>query len=100
MRELMQNYSCVARKLWNAPGYAWLCVLILAAGQIGLPQASGQGAGAPPPAASQAPVTGQVSPATPPPALPSPRYIPSHDFHTENILLNLHFDFDLRQAIG
>ncbi|HZS46936.1 MAG TPA: M1 family aminopeptidase [Blastocatellia bacterium] len=32
--------------------------------------------------------------------LPAPRYIPSHDFHTQNIKLNLHFDFTKEWAIG
>ena len=32
--------------------------------------------------------------------LPPARYIPSYDFDTQNIKLNLHFDFDKEWAIG
>ncbi len=32
--------------------------------------------------------------------LPAPRYIPSHDFDTQNIKLDLRFDFEREQALG
>ena len=32
--------------------------------------------------------------------LPLARYIPSHDYHTQNIKLELHFDWDHEQALG
>jgi aminopeptidase N len=32
--------------------------------------------------------------------LPAPRYIPSHDFDTRNIKLDLHFDWEREQALG
>ncbi len=32
--------------------------------------------------------------------IPPARYIPSHDFHTQNIALNLHFDFEHSQVLG
>ncbi|HUK29774.1 MAG TPA: M1 family aminopeptidase [Candidatus Acidoferrum sp.] len=43
---------------------------------------------------------GNQAPAPQASAIPPARYIPSHDFHTQNITLNLHFDFDHAQAIG
>jgi hypothetical protein len=32
--------------------------------------------------------------------LPAPRYIPSHDFDTQNIQLDLRFDWEHEQALG
>jgi len=32
--------------------------------------------------------------------LPAPRYIPSHDFDTQNIKLDLRFDWEQQQALG
>src|SRR5882672_1261742 len=32
--------------------------------------------------------------------LPPTQYIPSHDFDTRHIVLNLHFDWEQQQAIG
>src|SRR5215813_12304615 len=37
---------------------------------------------------------------TQPHPLPAARYIPSYDFDTQNIKLNLHFDFEKEWAIG
>ncbi|MFZ0820559.1 MAG: DUF3458 domain-containing protein [Candidatus Acidiferrales bacterium] len=88
MRISKQNYGHSARRLGNAPGFFALAVLALAVCQVAVPQAMGQAAPA------QAPAPTQPTP------LPQARYIPSHDFHTQNILLNLHFDFDREQAIG
>ena len=36
----------------------------------------------------------------PPKAFPPTRYVPSHDFDTRHIALNLHFDWEQEQAIG
>jgi aminopeptidase N len=47
------------------------------------------------PAALQAQGRGQI-----PRQLPAPRYIPSHDFHTQNIKLELRFDWEHEQALG
>src|ERR1051325_12030767 len=41
----------------------------------------------------------QTQPQTPRP-LPATRYIPSHDFDTQNIKLDLRFDWEHDQAIG
>ena len=32
--------------------------------------------------------------------LPAPRYIPNHDFDTQNIKLDLRFDWEQQQALG
>ncbi len=77
-----------ARRLAYAAGCFALAALALAVWQAAVPAAMGQAA------TNQAPAPQQA------PAFPSARYIPSHDFHTQNILLNLHFDFDHTQAIG
>jgi aminopeptidase N len=45
-------------------------------------------------ARSQTPQPGQARP------FPPPQYIPSHDYDTKNITLNLHFDWENEQAIG
>jgi aminopeptidase N len=88
MRIRKQNHSHNARRLGNVPVYFVLAVLALAVYQVALPPAAGQAA------PGQAPTPSQPTP------LPQARYIPSHDFHTQNILLNLHFDFDHEQALG
>ncbi len=94
MLTLLQNMLHASGRRWDVSRSLTLVVLVLAAFQMRLPQASAQGTGTQAPAASQA----TAPPAAPP--IPQARYIPSHDFHTQNILLNLHFDFDHEQAIG
>jgi aminopeptidase N len=87
MRISKQNYCRSARRLTNAAGCFALAALALAVWQVTAPQALGQAA------TNQAPAPQAT-------AIPQARYIPSHDFHTQNITLNLHFDFDHSQAIG
>ena len=91
MLNLMRNMLHASRRKWSAPLY--LAIAALPMIQIATPQAWGQ-ATTTPPATSQATAPPQAPP------LPQARYIPSHDFHTQNILLNLHFDFDKEQAMG
>jgi aminopeptidase N len=43
---------------------------------------------------------GLAQTAQPPKAFPPTRYVPSHDFDTRHIALNLHFDWEQEQAIG
>jgi aminopeptidase N len=87
MRESTQIHPRSAWRLSHAAASLALAALALVAWQATVTQAIGQAA------ANQAPAP-QAS------AIPPARYIPSHDFHTQNITLNLHFDFDHSQAIG
>ena len=51
------------------------------------------------PASFALPANGRAQQQSPRP-FPPPRYIPSHDFDTRHIALNLHFDWEQQQAIG
>src|SRR5215510_7280866 len=43
---------------------------------------------------------GQTVSGEPQVSFPSAQYIPSHDYDTKNIMLNLRFDWDQEQALG
>ncbi len=93
MLKSIWNYFFAARRNLNAPGYLALALLSFAAFSIAAPEAGAQAA------TTQSQQASQATP-TQAPAIPQARYIPSHDFHTQNIKLNLHFDFDHEQAMG
>src|SRR5579863_2823913 len=86
MFTVLRNMLHGSRPRWDVSRSLTLAVLALVAFQVNLPQASAQATTTQAPPASQA----TAPPAAPP--LPQSRYIPSHDFHTQNILLNLHYD--------
>ena len=87
MRMSKQIYRRRAWRLKYTAGCFLIAALALGVWQAAVPQAL-----------AQAPAN-QAPPQQAPP-IPPARYIPSHDYHTQNILLNLHFDFDHSQAIG